>query len=174
MNFIQFEPMDDGDIKHYLPNCKIVLYKELCQINYITQLLPNHKSYIILLYPISSDTNGHWVVVTRYNDTIEFSCSYGKAPDFQLKWCHNNQYQNPPYLTRLFNKSPLHVVYNTIDFQNNNKMISTCGAYCVFRVLTMLEKDMNIFQNNLLLENMKKMNKNKSYDDIVCEYIDYR
>ena len=173
-NFIKYEAMDDGDIRHYLPNAKIILYHELCGVKDIETLLPKHKSYFILLYPVKSDTSGHWVVLTRFNNVVEFSCSYGKKFDFQLKWCKDSRYQNPSYLTDLLKKTKLKVTYNTIDFQNNkNFEVSTCGAYAVFRVLTMIEMNLDLKGNNMLLQKLKEQQK-KSYDDVVGEFITYR
>jgi succinate dehydrogenase/fumarate reductase iron-sulfur protein len=80
-----------------------------------------------------------------------------------------------PYLTNLLNKTKLEVVYNSIDFQDKkDDKMATCGAFVVFRVLTMLELKANLEQNNALLKKLKKDSNGKSYDDIVVEYINYR
>ena len=172
MKQIKYESMDDGDIKHYLPNARLMMFKELKGIDDIEILLPSHNSYFILLYPTISETNGHWVVLTRYNDIIEYLDSYGLLPDIPLKWYDE---KIEPYLTNLLNKTKLEVVYNSIDFQDKkDDKMATCGAYTVFRVLTMLELNANLEQNNALLKKLKKDSNNKSYDDIVVEYINYR
>ena len=172
MKQIKFISMDDNDIKHYLPSVRLIMYKELKGIDDIEILLPTHKSYFIILYPVHSESNGHWVVLTRYNDIIEYLDSYGNAPDIPLKWYHE---KIEPYLTNLLNNTNLEVVYNTIDFQNKkDSNLATCGAYTVFRVLSMLELKANLEQNNALLKKLKKDSNGKSYDDIVVEYINYR
>ena len=172
MKQIKFISMDDGDIKHYLPDARLIMYKELKGIDDIEILLPTHKSYFIILYPVQSESNGHWVVLTRFNDIIEYLDSYGNDPDFPLKWYHE---KIDPYLTNLLNKTKLEVVYNTIPFQDKkNSILATCGAFVVFRVLTMLELNANLEQNNALLKKLKKDSNNKSYDDIVVQYINYR
>ena len=164
--------MDDGDIIHYLPSARLMMYKELKGIDDIEILLPSHNSYFILLYPTISETNGHWVVLTRFNDVIEYTDSYGLLPDIPLKWYHE---KIEPYLTNLLNKTKLQVVYNSIPFQDKkDAQMATCGAYTVFRVLTMLELKANLEQNNALLKKLKKDSNGKSYDDIVVEYINYR
>ena len=84
MKQIKYESMDDMDFKHYLPDSRLMMYKELKGIDEIEKLLPSHNSYFILLYPTISETNGHWVVLTRYNDIIEYLDSYGFLPDFPL------------------------------------------------------------------------------------------
>ena len=172
MKQIKFISMDDGDIKHYLPDARLMMYKELKGIDDIEILLTTHKSYFIILYPVQSESNGHWVVLTRFNDVIEYLDSYGNEPDFPLTW-YNKQIE--PYLTNLLNKTKLEVVYNTIDFQDKkDDKMATCGAFVVFRVLTMLELNANLEQNNALLKKLKKDSNGKSYDDIVVEYINYR
>jgi hypothetical protein len=171
MKKVLYEPMDDGDIKHYLPNANLVIYSSLKGTDDIETLLPVHKSYCILLYPVQSESSGHWVVLTRFNDVIEYSDSYGNAPDVPLSWYHEPMH---PYLTDLLNKTKLQVVLNTIAFQDkkDNRM-STCGAFAVFRVLTMIEGDLNIEGNNKLLKQLKKES-SESYDNVVVKYINYR
>ena len=172
MKQIKYESMDDNDIKYYLPDSRLMMFKELKDIDDIEILLPSHNSYFILLYPTISETNGHWVVLTRFNDVIEYLDSYGLLPDIPLKW-YNEKIE--PYLTNLLNKTKLEVVYNTIDFQDKkDDKMATCGAFVVFRVLTMLELKANLEQNNALLKKLKKDSNGKSYDDIVVEYINYR
>ena len=53
-------------------------------------------------------------------------------------------------------------------------MISTCGAYTVFRILTLIEFNADLGKNNLLLQTLKQSNPEFSYDDIVVNYIDKR
>ena len=72
MNNIKYIAMDDTDIKYYLPKATIITYDELSKIKDIEKLLPRHKSYFILLYPVESKTNGHWVCMSRYDKTLVF------------------------------------------------------------------------------------------------------
>ena len=172
---LKYESLDDGDIRYYLPDAKILTYKELSKIKTIEQLLPKHKSYFVLLYPVTSETNGHWVCLTRYDKTIEYFDSYGEIPDSPFKWPTSNYKDNPRYLSELLKKTKLHIVYNSIDFQSKrDEMISTCGAYVVFRILTLIEFNADLGKNNLLLQTLKQSNPEFSYDDIVVNYIDKR
>ena len=72
MNNIKYIAMDDSDIKCYLPKATIITYDELSKVKRIEKLLPYHKSYFILLYPVESATSGHWVCMTRYDKTLEY------------------------------------------------------------------------------------------------------
>ena len=163
--------MDDGDIRYYLPDSKILTYSELSNYKKIEDLLPRHKSYFILLYPVKSDSDGHWIEVTRFSKMIEYYDSYGGQPDVPLAWGkYNNVHRR---LSELLNNTKLRVTYNTIDFQNNKDVtISTCGAYAVFRILTLIDADLE--KNNIILKTLKETNEDKSYDDIVVEFINKR
>ena len=173
MNNIKYIAMDDTDIRHYLPKAKIITYDELSKIKDIEKLLPRHKSYFILLYPVISPTSGHWVCMTLYDKTLEYVDSYGLQPDKPLDW--GKFKQTPHYLSQLLAKTKLRIHYNTIDFQNKRDYtISTCGAFCVFRILTLTEMNLNLEKNNIMLKTLKDVNEDKSYDDIVVEFINKR
>ena len=60
MNEVKYESMDDSDIRYYLgKDVPILKYNELSKYKTIEELLPKHKSFFILLYPVSSETSGH-------------------------------------------------------------------------------------------------------------------
>ena len=115
---LKYQSLDDGDIRFYLPDAKILTYNELAKVKTIEQLLPKHKSYFVLLYPVTSETNGHWVCLTRYDKTIEYFSSYGTKPDVEFSWPTSNYKDNPRHLSELLKKTKLHIVYNSIDFQS--------------------------------------------------------
>ena len=164
--------MDDSDIKFYLPDVKILTYSELSNYKKIEDLLPRHKSYFILLYPVKSESDGHWVSLTRYDKTVEYFDSYGKKTDEPLTWGkYNNVHRR---LSELLNNTKLRVTYNTIDFQNKDVSISTCGAFAVFRILTLIEMNADLEKNNIILKTLKETNEDKTYDDIVVEFINKR
>ena len=164
MSQIKYCSMEDKDIRHYLPNAKIITYDELSNLQNISELLPKHQSYVIILSPIRSATDGHWVCLTRYRRVIEYFDSYGNKPDEPLSW---GEYKGiTHHLSKLLNKTNLRVVYNDIAFQSKlNKAISTCGAYVVFRILTMIEMNADLNKNNLILKTLKEVNEDKTYDD---------
>ena len=173
MNNLKYMSMDDTDIKHYLPKAKILTYNQLANVKTIEKLLPKHKSYFILLYPVKSDTDGHWVCVTRYDKTLEYFDSYGLQPDKPLDW--GNFKNTPHYLSNLLGRTKLRINYNTIDFQSKRDYnISTCGAYSVFRILTLIEMNLDLEKNNIMLKTLKESNGDKSYDDVVVEFINKR
>ena len=174
MNSVKYESMDDTDIHYYLPKAKLIQYNNLKKYKTIEKLLPKHKSYFILLYPVQSEISGHWVCMTRYDKTIEYFDSYGGLPDVAFEWGSSNFKNNEKYLSKLLNKCKLPKVYNTISFQSKRDIaISTCGAYAVFRILTLLEFNADLKQNNLMLKTLKEST-DEPYDDIVVNFINKR
>jgi hypothetical protein len=166
------EPLGDDDIKRYLPEAKVMRYSSLRNIRDIKQLLPNEIDYAILLYE-DSPNKGHWVAVMRYGDTIEFFDSYGGEPDKPLSWnnSHINQKLNQePYLSRLFDKTDMEVVYSPTKFQGDGDDINTCGRHTVFRILNLIEKDRPLGEYYKIMNEIKKETKS-SYDDIVANLI---
>ena len=143
------DPLDDKEIIDYLPDAKILTYPELENINTIEQLLPNDKSYFILLY-LDSPNSGHWTLLSRYKNTIEFFCSYGSKPDASLLWLDFSTRvelkTDKPHLTRLLNDATnkFKIVYNPIQYQSKNTSVATCGRYCIYRIKCLLEKNLNL------------------------------
>jgi hypothetical protein len=175
MDETKYQSMSDDNILYYLPHAVILKYNDLAKYKTIEKLLPKHKSFFILLYPVMSDSSGHWVALTRFNNTIEYYDSYGGVIDDAFNWKSSNFRGNKRYLSNLLNKTKLNVDYNSFDFQSKrDTMISTCGCYSVFRVLTMIELNADLEKNNLLLQTLKDSNEDMSYDDIVVQYINKR
>jgi hypothetical protein len=174
---IQLEPLGDDTIKKYLPKAKIIKYSELKKYNNIEELLKKPLDYVIILYE-QKINSGHWVLLSKYDNIIEFFSSYGNYIDECLNW--NTQEindilgQNKPYLSILLNKvkDKYDIIYNSFDFQNKNKLdISTCGRWVVLRVHTIL-----LFKQSLsdFIKTIKKLKNEKkiSYDLLVSQIID--
>jgi hypothetical protein len=176
------EPMSDADLEVYLPQAKIFMFRELKGYPTIQSILRKPRDYMILLYE-HTPQNGHWVAVLRYENTIEFFCPYGSSPyspNSPLEW--NTPEENVVvdathnYLEDLLNKAKTdgwEVIYNKMDFQEKRDNVNTCGAFCVWRVLCLIEDNMNLsaFQNG-----MKELHKRMgiSYDEIVADAIEIR
>jgi hypothetical protein len=176
------EPMSDADLEVYLPQAKIFMFRELKGYPTIQSILRKPRDYMILLYE-HTPQNGHWVAVLRYENTIEFFCPYGSSPyspNSPLEW--NSPEENAVvdathnYLEDLLNKADAdgwEVIYNKMDFQEKRDNVNTCGAFCVWRVLCLIEDNMNLsaFQNG-----MKELHKRMgiSYDEIVADAIEIR
>jgi hypothetical protein len=177
---IASEPMGDDDIRKYFPNAKILKYSELSKYNDISQLLPGPKTFFFLLYERSLNV-GHWVLVSRYIDngldTLEFFCSYGSKVDAPLLWTPIGMRvqlgQDKPYLSMLFDKSKLRVVYNPVQFQSKKSPISTCGAYDTLRASELQKHNTTLDEFNDMLEEVKK-GTGLNYDEIVSNLVHMR
>ena len=179
---IMTEPMSDADLEVYLPQAKILMFRELKNYPTIQSILRKPRDYFIMLYE-HTPQNGHWVAVMRYESTIEFFCPYGSSPyspNSPLEWNSPEQNQvvdaTHNYLEDLLNNAKTQgwsVIYNKMDFQEKRNNINTCGAFCVWRVLCLMEDNMYLseFQSG-----MKKIHTQTgmSYDEIVADAIEIR
>lgn len=170
-------PLGDDDIKFYLPDAKIITYSDLKKYKSIDELLPNNKSYAIILYEYEKN-KGHWTCIMKYCDTIEFFDSLADcgAPDSELKWnsaeTNKKLGYNKPYLTNLLKKSNYDVIYNKLKLQKENKkdIINTCGRHCVFRILNMRDKNMDLLAYLKFLNDVKNET-GDDYDDIITHLV---
>jgi hypothetical protein len=172
------EPMDDGDIRSYFPNAKIIRYSSLARLGNIEQLLPTDKSYAFLLYE-DSPGSGHWVVLLRYGNTIEFFCSYGSKIDAPLRWYNPKDNamlgQSKPYLSLLLKKAGkrFKAVHNAVPFQSSKRGVATCGAWDVMRVNQLVNHNQDLQEFQDYMEQVKKET-GLTYDEIVVNYVSKR
>ena len=150
LNEVKEVSMSDKLIKFYLPNAKILLYNDLKNYSTLEELLPENKSFAIILYVrihTQSTISGHWTCITRLNNEISYFDSYGETPDYPIEhWFKDNKQQQTKYLSNLLNNTMMQVFYNDFQYQSSNEDISTCGRYCIFYILNMLkEKDLHEF-----------------------------
>ena len=61
------EPLDDAEIRFYLPDAKILKYSELAKYRNINELLPENTDYAIILY-LDEENKGHWTAVLKYDN----------------------------------------------------------------------------------------------------------
>jgi hypothetical protein len=172
------EPMDDGDIRQYFPNAKIMRYSGLAKLSDIEQLLPTDKSFVFLLYE-NTPGSGHWVVVMRYGRTIEFFCSYGSNIDVPLRWQNPKDNamlgQRQPYLSILLNKAKdrFRIIHNPVSYQSKKDGVATCGAWDVMRVNQMKNHNQDLQEFHDYMEQVKKET-GLTYDEIVVNYVSKR
>jgi hypothetical protein len=169
-------PLGDDDIKNYLPNSKIMKYSDLKNYNKIEDLLKKNKDYAFILYE-DSPNKGHWITILRYDPYLEYFDSYGGKVDNPLGWINEEKRrilkQDKKLLSNLFNKTKMKVIYNPIDYQEDNlhKDINTCGRHAVFRVKNLIDCDRKLEDYYNLMGGIKKQSGN-SYDEIVSQLID--
>jgi len=170
------DPLDDSEIRKYLPNVKILTYDMLSSIPNIEALLPRDKSYIFLLY-LETPSSGHWVSLMRYGKTIEYFDSYGGKIDEPLLWLPKTDREplgtSTPYLTRLLNDavSRFKVIYNPISYQSKtDDDINTCGRHSIFRVKNLLENGMDLSSYHKYIQGIRDR-EGLSFDEIVSVFI---
>jgi hypothetical protein len=169
-------PLGDDDIKYYLPDSKIMKYSDLKKYKNIEDLLKKNKDYVFILYE-DSHNKGHWTAIMRYDPYIEYFDSYGGVVDNPLSWIDKDQQkklnQDTKLLSNLFNKTKMKVIYNPIDYQedNMNKDINTCGRHSVFRVKNLIDCNRKLGDYYKLMGGIKKESGN-TYDEIVSHLID--
>ena len=140
---LESKALGDDDIRKFLPQSKILKYSELARYPKLESLLTHPRDFAFLLYE-DSPNSGHWVCISRPdNKTAEFFDSYGGSPDSQQKWTplptRKMLGEGKPYLSLLFDRCPLKVVYNSVKYQKDGAGISDCGRHAVNRIGCMLD-----------------------------------
>ena len=171
MEEVELNSISDTELKYYLPDCNIKTYPELRNIKDIEELLPKNDSYFILLY-LDTPNSGHWTTLKRFNNDIQYFCSYGTYPDKQMNWygkeLREELGESELYLTKLLNKTGLNVNYNDIDYQNKDNLdIVTCGRHCI----NFIKSKKDLKQYFKMMSKLKK-DSGKDYDELVSEKID--
>lgn len=166
-------PLGDDDIKKYFPKAKILRYCDLKKYNNIEELLTHDKDYVFILYQ-ESGYKGHWICISRYNNIIEFFCSYASQPDEPLQWVGKDTLLSlgieRPYITDMFNKTNMEVIYNPIKYQKEESDINTCGRHCAYRISNLIENNKNLDQHYDSLLKLKKI-LHCPFDTIVSAFV---
>ena len=176
------EYISDNDLVTYFGknfNKHIIKYSELKNYNSIDELLPNNKSFVIILIEFLKNC-GHWVMLSKYKIDnkyiIEYFNSYGSFPSHELKLVDDDKLEEldvyKKYLNILLTKAmkKYKIIYNDIQFQSDNPEIATCGRHCILRQIMIKYFDLNLFEYIDFMKNIKKYC-NCSYDDIVSYFI---
>lgn len=166
-------PLTNGNIETYFPQINTLKYNELKNYSNIEELLPNDRDFQIIL--IESDNNlGHWVCISRYDDTIEYFNPYGTRVDNDKKWIGKLKNmllgQCEDILSKMMEKSKFKCVYSKTKFQKIGENIQTCGRWCVLRIICMKDMNMNIKQFTKFIKDTSK-NMEIPKDALVCIYI---
>lgn len=120
---------------------RIVLYPELYNYQSIEQLLQPYGSFVLLILT-KGPAYGHWVCVLDRPDGIEFFDPYGIIPDREFEWLtarkRRELHQPTNRLSLLLYRSQKQgtpINYNDTRLQRMKEGISTCGRWCVMRIL---------------------------------------
>lgn len=169
-------PMDDSTIKEYLPTAKIITNKDLLKYKKIEDIFDKKKPIDFVIYLQMDKPNaGHWLVLNKIGDTIEFFDSYGKPPHEVYNYPSEEQRiklgTNHDYLSELLNKYKGKVVYNPIQYQEDLNDINTCGRHCCYRVMTLFGKGFSLPKYYNWMKYAKNYLKSNNYDEVVAKLI---
>jgi hypothetical protein len=140
---------------------KVILYKDLFKYGNLTNLFKDFD-IIFILYEWANKI-GHWVVLIKTGNYIEFYDSYSYEADNQFKFIPAHFHYKPILTKMLANSNPkFSLNYNNYKFQKSGN-VATCGRHCLVRAWF---KDMNIDDYKGMLDYIKK-NTGYDYDEIV-------
>lgn len=143
---------------------KVMKYSDLVNYKKLEDIFERNIPGVLLLYETKLNM-GHWVMLLKYKDRIEFFDSYALLPDDQLKFTtkqfkrENNM--DVPVMTWLMLYSKFPIEYNHFPFQKWSKNIATCGRWCGYRY-KMYDMDLEEF-----IEMFEKIPKSKLDKTIV-------
>lgn len=136
----------DLDLERYFPETNhyknnVIKYSELGNYKSIEEILPNDRSYKIVLIE-ENYNSGHWTCLLRYGDTIEWFDSYGLDVDCELKFINAVKRrllgEGRNILRDLLKKvKGKKVIYNHYKFQKLSNCSCTCGRWVILRILMM-------------------------------------
>lgn len=121
--------LSDSDIRSYGIN-NVIQYEDLAK--YSPQKLLNNLPLVILYQ--TNENFGHWVLLHRTPEGLEFFDSLGYKPDAEFKFIGEGM-QQPHYIAQmLYDLSKVeNINYNPYIFQEDRKNVATCGRHCIVR-----------------------------------------
>lgn len=154
---------------------KVMKYNELFKYNDLLDIL-NRDICTCFILVQTSDTSGHWTVISRYRNSIYYFDSYGVKVDSELSNIPANEryklHEDGKKLSSLIEHlNPTFRFYtNKIQFQAYSNpegkiQVNTCGKHClVFSNAVMSGIPMTQYN-----QKMSKLSKTKkmTYDEIV-------
>jgi hypothetical protein len=175
------------DIQHYLgEDAKILEYQELKQYSNLFELLPNDKSYAVILIEVKQNV-GHWICICRSgngatNGIIYYMDPYGKGVDEELKlispWWRRKLNETEKLLLKLVNDCPYEIEYNGLDVESHKSYVSTCGRWCCWFIMYFLKghtlEQFQYMLNYMVESKNYEKYKDLKYDLLVIQEINYQ
>ena len=169
--------LSNDDISEYFPDVKITGYDKVKSFHDVNHLLQPFDK-VVLLYRTEAreENSGHWCCIFRspVDDSINYFDSYGdmldnKALEYENDLSFQKLYgQDRRYLTKLLAKQNDTVRYNHYKLQKYSDNISTCGRWCLLRLLNTHMNEDEFYET---LMQMKREGKYKSLDNMVTNLI---
>ena len=142
----------------------VMTYTQLANYDNIENVLGPNKA-VVLLY-LTKWNYGHYTCLfLNSNNKLHYFDSYGDTPDYLLKYIpeyfREESLQKLPHLTYLLWKCKYQIEYNDYKLQKMGKNITTCGRWCIIRLLNKELSDKQFAENFI--------NKKKPADKIIYE-----
>lgn len=170
----------DLDLERYFPETNhyknnVIKYSDLANYKSIEELLPNDRSYKIILIE-QNYNSGHWTCLLRYGNTIEWFDSYGLPVDGELKFINSVKRrllgEGRKTLTELLSKvKDKNIIYNKVKLQKLCNKSATCGRWVILRILMMKNFFYNLKEFQDFIKKYKKEIGFKDADELVAYWI---
>jgi hypothetical protein len=120
--------LSDEEIRKYIPN--VIMYSDLPNLSArdLLSRLP-----LVILYETRPNV-GHWTLLHRTSDGVEFFDPYGFKPDREFEMIRP-EYHQPHYINKLLREisDMIPLFYNQFSLQSRTPGINTCGRWVIAR-----------------------------------------
>lgn len=160
--------------KRLREDVNIVYLSKMREINTVDDIFDG-KNHAVLFVSTNSEYSGHWQLLLRKQNEILFFDSYGHTFGKLLKkvFKHhgNNAYNQSFKLGNILLKTGIPCVMNTVQYQNYNEEVKTCGFHvlCCFTVFLELDEAFSFNKYFQFMDGYKKKYKLKDYDSVAIQ-----
>jgi len=159
--------ISDDDIKIITGVDNIIPYKKIKFYEDVDDMLGIYNVCFVLFE--TAKNYGHWVLIFRNNNLIEFFDPYGVFIEKQKNYIDDRRFLDPiNHISILLKQSPYQISYNEINFQKMDDTIGTCGKWCIMR---WLHRHKNLYEFEKMIKE-DSMRYKMSYDRFIA-YIFY-
>lgn len=134
------KPLSGQEIKR-LTGVSPILYSDLAKYKKLEDVLAVYgKPYAIILYQVSSKTDGHYNAIGVNFEGQPFQFDPYGFPDIKIQQLSPYDEKLPDYITPLLedyaNRKNKQMIINKVDFQSKSKGVADCGRHaglaCIF------------------------------------------
>lgn len=169
-------PLDNFSLEKYIPNIRIMKYKDFKNFNKIEDIFNDGEDAIIILTEYQPEI-GHWTAILNYDidgeNIIEcfdsLFCQPEKVLNENTRQTNLQLGQHKGLLKKLLKNSNCKVIYNKTKYQKDKS--SNCGGHCAFRILNLHKNNQDLDTYDDYIKSKAKY-ENKDFDEIVSYYID--
>ena len=140
--------------------------------SFFSLFLKDGEKNLITILIENEYNSGHWALLLRYNNTIEWFSSYGTFPSEELNFISHQQKeilnQDVKHLNILLTQAlpKFLIIYNKRKLQQLKEGVNTCGKWIILRIIMMEKYNMDLNHFLQFIDNLKKQFKLSS-DELV-------